>query len=96
MAITLMILDPDAVAYTDDEIVAKINSAAAPITRADSVSPEARPLTAGEAASNLDNMDELVRGYVKTNPATGEFPVISVQRDAAGKLCISYDDVSVV
>ena len=37
MAIVRILLDPNAVAYTDDEIVGKINSATVKVTRADSV-----------------------------------------------------------
>jgi len=51
-------LDPNAVAYTDDEIVGKINSAStgAVITRANSVSAAARPIVAGEVgATELEN-----------------------------------------
>ena len=43
-----MVLDPNAAAYTDDEIVGKINSASANITRASCVSAAARPIAAGE------------------------------------------------
>ena len=52
-------------------------------------------LTAGVAAANLDAMADTSRGYVKTSPVVGEFPVISVQRDATGKLDLSYDDVAI-
>jgi len=52
-------------------------------------------LSAGVAAANLDAMADTARGYIKTSPTTGEFPVISVQRDATGKLDLSYDDVAV-
>jgi len=41
MAIQSMQLDPDAQAYTDDEIVGKVNAAAADITRAGSVDADA-------------------------------------------------------
>ena len=100
-----MVLDPNAQAYTDDEIVAKINAASDPITRASSVDPAARPIEAAEvtnteladgaAKANLDEMLDGARGYIKTNPVTGEFKIIGARRDADGKLAVSYDDVAI-
>ena len=115
MAIASMQLDPDAVVYTDDEIVGKVNTATANITRASSVSATARPienleivagdlaanavtnakLATGAAKDNLDALADTARGYIKTDPATSEFKVISLQRDSSGKLDIDYDDVAV-
>jgi len=105
MAIQSMQLDPNAAAYTDDEIVAKINSATSTITRASCVSSAARPIESGEvtnteldtgvAKANLDAMSDTERGYVKTNPTTGEYPVINIQRDSDGKLDVDYDNVAV-
>ena len=115
MAIASMQLDPDAVVYTDDEIVGKVNSATANITRASSVTAAARPIAANEvdtteladgavasgkldtgvAKANLDSMTDTTRGYIKTAPTTGEFTVVSLQRDTDGKLDIDYDDVAV-
>ena len=109
-----MQLDPNAQSYTDDEIVGKVNSATANITRAGSVDAAARPIAEGEvdttelaagavdntildtgiAKANLDAMGDTARGYVKTNPTTGEFKVIAIHRDSAGKLDIEYDDVA--
>ncbi len=116
MAIQSFQLDPNAQSYTDDDIVGKVNTATANITRANAVDAAARPIVAGEvdtaelaagavdntilatdvAAANLDAMADDARGYVQTNPAVGEFPVVAVQRNAAGNLDISYDDVPVV
>jgi len=139
MAIQTMVLDPNAASYTDDEIVAKVNAAAAQITRAGSVAAAARPLADGEVAAaklaagaikskltgeadgnklttgelaaaagvtnaqvavgvakaNLDAMAATDRGYVKTNPTSGQFKVVAVERDATGKLKVEYDDVAV-
>lgn len=106
-------LDPNAVVYTDDEIVGKINTATANITRAGSVDVAARPigdseieegkladnavtnakLASSAAKDNLDALADTERGYVKTDPAVGEFPVIAIQRDADSKLDVDYDDV---
>lgn len=33
-------------------------------------------------------------GFVRSNPATGEFPVSGVRRDAGGNLEVEYDDVA--
>ena len=115
MTIQSFQLDPNAASYTDDQIVAKINSASDPITRASSVDAAARPIASGEvgstelaagavgntelaaaaAAANLDAMADTARGYIKTNPVSGEFPIIAIQRDAAGLTDVDYDDVPV-
>lgn len=115
MAIASFQLDPDATSYTDDEIVGKVNSASADITRAGSVDPTARPIEAQEvdtteladgavtnlkadatlAKDNLNAMSNTARGYIKTEPVSGEYPVINVQRDAVGKLDVDYDDVPI-
>ena len=114
MAIQTMVLDPNAATYTDDQIVGKINSATANITRAGSVEAAARPISAGEvdttelaagavdntildtgiAKANLDAMTDTARGYIKTDPTTGEFKVVNIQRDSDGKLDVDYDDVA--
>ena len=139
MVIQTMLLDPNAVAYTDDQIVGKVNTATANITRASSVTAAARPIAAlevddskiavgaiktklageadgnklvsaslaaaagvtnaqiatGQAKANLDAMADLDRAYIKTAPVATQFKVISVQRDATGKLEAKYDDVAV-
>jgi len=56
MAIQSIQLDPNAQAYTDDEIVGKVNSAAVNISRAGSVEAAARPIAVGEiGATELEN-----------------------------------------
>lgn len=115
MAIVQMLLDPNAAAYTDDEIVGKINTASAQITRASSVAAAARPIGTGEvgttelaagavdntklastaAKDNLDALADTARGYIKTDPAAGQFKVVAVQRAADGKLEVDYDNVAV-
>ena len=116
MAIQTMELDPNAQSYTDDEIVGKVNTAAANITRAGSVDAAARPIASGEVGStelaagavgntelagsaakdNLDALADTARGYIKTDPAVGEFPVVSIQRNVAGKTEVDFDDVPTV
>jgi hypothetical protein len=105
MAIQSMTLDPNAASYTDDEIVGKVNNATAQITRASAVASAARPIGSGEitntelnsgaAKANLDAMADTARGYIKTDPAAGQFKVVSVERTAAGLLEAKYDDVAV-
>ena len=115
MTIQFFTLDPNAASYTDDEIVGKINTASANITRAGSVDSAARPIASGEVGStelaagavgnpelastaakdNLDALGDTSRGYIKTDPQTGEFKITTIQRDAAGKTKFAYDDVAV-
>ena len=105
MAIASMTLDPNAAAYTDDEIVGKVNTATAQVTRANAVAAAARPIAdaevtstklgAGAAKSNLDAMADTARGYVKTSPTSGQFKVVAIERQAEGKLKVEYDDVAV-
>ena len=115
MAIQSFQLDPNAAAYTDNQIVDKVNAASNDITRASSVSAAARPiatdevgstelaagavgnteLAASAAKANLDAMGDTARGYIQTNPQSGEFPIIAIQRDAAGLTDLEYDDVPV-
>jgi len=105
MAIVSMTLDPNATSYTDNDIISKINAASTQITRASCVSTAARPigtnevsnsnLVAGVAKANLDAMADTARGYIKTAPVTGQFPIISMERDATGKLKTDYDNVAI-
>jgi len=114
MAIQTMVLDPDAVTYTDDQIVGKVNGATANITRAGSVEATARPigdleivegdlaanavtnakLATSAAKDNLDALGDTDRGYIKTDPTTGEYKVVSIHRDSDSKLAAKYDDVA--
>ena len=105
MVIQSMQLDPNAASYTDNDIVGKVNTATAQITRASSVAAAARPIASGEvsntelaagvAKTNLDAMANTARGYIKTNPVATEFKVIAIHLQASGKLDVEYDDVAV-
>ena len=145
MALTSMTLDPNAASYTDDQIVGKVNTASAQITRSASVAAAARPLISAEvtisiiaanavssvaiaanavssaciaanavtasciaaaavnsvclasgvAKVNLDAMSDITRGYIRTNPVTGQFRVIFIERQADGKEKVEYDDVAI-
>src|SRR4030067_1593558 len=100
MAIQSLVLDPNAISYTDDEIVGKVNAATAQITRAAAVSAASRPIASGEvgrtelaagvAKANLDSMTDTARGYIKTSPTSGQFKVVSIERQADGKLKTDY------
>lgn len=139
MALATMTLDPGAAAYTDNQIVGKINTATDSITRASSVSAAARPIATsevtdtminagaiktklgaeadgnklvsaslaaaagvtnaqmatGHAKASLDAMSDTTRGYLKTSPTTGMYPIVSAQRTSTGTLQITYNDVPV-
>jgi len=105
MAIATMVLDPNAQAYTDNQIVDKVNAASNQISRASSIAAAARPIASGEvdnaklastaAKDNLDALSDTARGYVKTSPTGGQFKVVAVQRQADGKLAVTYDDVAI-
>ena len=62
MAIQTQFLDPNAQSYSDDEIVGKVNSASANITRAGSVTSAARPIATDEIDTN-----EIATGAVGDN-----------------------------
>ena len=108
MALASFTIDPAAASpLTGDEIVAKINTDTVdPITRASSVDPAARPIEAAEvtateldataARDNLNAMGDVARQFVKTNPTTGDFPIISVDRTSTGLLAVEYDNVPTV
>ena len=106
MALQTITFDPDARLLTDDEHIAAINSATANITRGSSVSALARPITAGEITAtelssdaskdNLDALADIDRKYIRTLPVSGEFKVVNIQRDAAGQVEVTFDDVAVV
>lgn len=103
MAIQTMTLDPNAGVMSGDQIVAKINTdTSTNITKAGVVEATARPIEDAEvtaaklddsaAKDNLDAMADVDRGYIKTNPGSGEYKVVGIQRDASGYLEIEYDD----
>jgi len=124
MAIQSFQLDPNAASYTDDEIVGKINSATAAISRSDAIDGAALgacdsddlaegttnvydqggPHTDAEVITAINNaataitregaLDQDSLKIVKTNPASGEFHVKNIHRDAGGKLDVEYDDVA--
>ena len=121
MVIQSAVLDPNAQAYTDDEIVGKVNTATATVTRVgftdlDKVSDgstskaytstEKTKLSGIAENATIDQTGAEVRDLivaladtdrqiVLSDPAVGEFPVISIQRDSTGKLDVDYDDVPI-
>lgn len=122
------LLDPNAQSYTDDEIVGKVNTATAQVTRADAIegaalgdcdmddladgttnkgytATEQTKLGTVEDSATADQTGTEVRDLITgladndrqiviTEPASGEFRVISVQRDSTGKMKVFYDDVA--
>ena len=75
-------------AETDgNKLVSASLAAAAGVTNAQ--------VATGLAKASLDAMTDTARGYIKTGPTTGEFKVVSIQRDATGKLDVDYDNVAV-
>lgn len=71
MAIEKVYLDPNAAAYTDDEIVGKVNTATANITRASSAAAAARPIGTGEVGAT-ELADEAYSSTEKTKLGTIE------------------------
>lgn len=61
MALVTISLDPNAQAYTDDQIVGKVNTATAQITRASSVAAAARPIADSEVTDA-----KIAAGAIKT------------------------------
>jgi hypothetical protein len=89
MAIQTMVLDPNAASYAS---LADLDSAAA--TKLAGIATGAQVNPANLAA--LDSAAAVKLGKaVITSPTTGQFTVVAIQRDATGKLAISYDDVAV-
>lgn len=122
-------LDPNAAAYTDDEIIGKINAAAVAITRADAIDgsalgaadlddlidgttrkamtdTEKTKLGGVEDGATVDQtgpevrdlilaIPDVERGLIRTDPAVGEFPVTTIERQADGRFNLKYDDVPI-
>jgi len=66
-----ILLDPNAVAYTDDEIVGKVNAAAAKVSRVDAIEPAALEETAAFqklSQTKEDKLDGIAEG-AEVNPA---------------------------
>lgn len=69
MAIVQMYLDPNAATYTDDQIVGKVNSATAQITRASSVAAAARPIADSEVVEAKLGAGAVTSGKVASGVA---------------------------
>jgi len=90
MAIVSMTLDPNAQSYAN---LAALDSAAA--TKLGTIETNATAdQTGAEIQTAILGLTDAVRRLVKTDPAVGEFYVMNVQRDAAGKLDIDYESVA--
>jgi hypothetical protein len=51
--------------------------------------------TGAEVRDLIVGLSDATRKIVITEPTTGEFKVVSIQRDSTGKAKIAYDDVAV-
>jgi len=94
MAIQSFQLDPNAQSYTDDEIVGKVNTATAQISRADAV--------AGAALGDCDT-DDLAEGagnlYDTGAPPTDDEVVAAINNASAAitrEAALSQDDLKIV
>jgi hypothetical protein len=97
MAIVSMQLDPNAAAYSDDEIVTKINNAATAINRADSID--------GAALSAVDS-DAITEGSTNVYdtgepvPALTDDEVVTAINNASTSItreaALSQDDLNLV
>ena len=52
-------------------------------------------VASGLAKANLDALADTARGYIQTAPTPGQFKIVSMQRQADGKVATKYDDVAV-
>ena len=94
MAIVSFQLDPNAASYTDDEIVGKVNTATANITRAGSIE--------GTAASALDT-DDISEGsgnlYDTGAPPTDDEVIAAINSASTAitrEAALSQDDLNIV
>lgn len=79
-----------------DPVARPIEAGEVGTTELDTAAVTVSKLASSAAKGNLDALSDTERGYVKTNPVSGEFPIIAVQRDSAGELDVEYDDVAIV
>lgn len=88
MAIQTMILDPNAQSYAN---LAALDSAAA--SKLSGIAEGAQVNPANLAALDSSAATKLASAII-TSPTEGQFNVIAIQRDANGKLAVTYDDVA--
>ena len=84
-----MVLDPNAQSYAN---LAALDSAAA--SKLSGIAEGAQVNPANLAALDSTAATKLGKAVI-TSPTTGQFTVVAIQRDATGKLAVSYDDVAV-
>ena len=91
MAIQTLVLDPNAASYADladlDETAATKLAGIEAGATGDQTGAEIRDLVVGLADAD--------RKIVLTTPTTGQFKIVSVQRQADGKVAVKYDDTAV-
>ena len=101
-------LTPDAVvakvnaASVNISRASSVTAAARPIADSEVTETKiaASAITSGKVASgvakaNLDSMEDTARGYIKTAPISGQFPVITLEQKADGKIEVAVDDVAI-
>jgi len=97
MAIEKVYLDPNAAAYTDNEIVGKVNTASVNITRAGAVEAAARPIAAGDGANIRDavvGLSDDTRGILISRPTSGQKKIYAIQTHSDGKQEIEQSDTA--
>lgn len=100
MAIQSMQLDPNAASYTDDEIVGKINSATADITRADAVDADA--IFDGTTNKVYTGTEQTKLGTIEdsaTADQTGDEVITAINAGSSSitrEAALSQDDLNIV
>ncbi len=88
----------DIIELTPDEVVAKINDAAIPVTRASAIGAESIA-NWGDAIGDLRDAwkgkPDNERGVIFSEPVVGQFPVVAINRTVSGEYQFVYDDVPV-
>ncbi len=90
-------------ATVDITRASSVSAAARPIeageistTELDAASVTVAKLASTAAKDNLDALTPTARGYIKTEPTSGEFPIVGIQRDSGGQLDVNYDDIAII
>ena len=90
MAIQSMQLDPGATSYAD---LAELDSTAD--AKLNGIEANATiDQTGAEIQTAILALSDASRKLIKTDPTTGEFTVLAIQRNATGKLDVDYEDVA--
>lgn len=88
----------DVVELTPNEVVQKLNDATNAVTRADSIDAQTLYAISGVAPEIRDSLFDLSdadRKIIFTEPGSGDFRVVAVNRKSDGNYEFIYDDVPV-